>query len=192
MGENYIIASPGGTYLNLTQPEAVAQMALRRHEFQKPIEVYSIVDMFGPSVVTTEGETWKRHRKIVGPAFSEKSNALVWKESLRQASGMLDLWASQGNNTTDDIAVKDIAQDTATLALHVISGVGFGVKQIWDGQDESQLGDDRIEGFNTVQLKSNHKMTFKKALHVLLQNVIWMVVLPTWILSRQSFLVYRP
>jgi len=32
------------------------------------------VNIYGNNVVTTEGDEWKRHRKIVGPPFNEKNN----------------------------------------------------------------------------------------------------------------------
>ncbi|KAH8815558.1 cytochrome P450 monooxygenase-like protein [Xylogone sp. PMI_703] len=187
MSEIFMIASPFGTYLNIAHPDALAQAALKRGEFEKPIEVYSMIDIFGPSVVTTEGDEWKRHRKIVGPGFSEKSNALVWKESLKQAVGLLDLWANEQGNSTDRMNVKDTAEATKLLALHVISGVGFGVKQIWDGEDEKQLGKDKVQGFNTSDLKSNHRMTFKNALHTLLQNILLTVIFPNWVLEKSPF-----
>ena len=39
--------------------------------FPKPLELYEIFDFFGVNVLTTEFGEWKRHRRIVAPAFSE-------------------------------------------------------------------------------------------------------------------------
>jgi cytochrome P450 len=77
LGEVYLIVSPGQIFMSSSNPEANVQLTTRRRDFVKPVELYAIVDIFGPSLLTTEGDDWKRHRKIVAPAFSEKSNSLV-------------------------------------------------------------------------------------------------------------------
>ena len=32
---------------------------------------YKVVTVFGPNIVASEGEQWKKYRKIAAPAFSE-------------------------------------------------------------------------------------------------------------------------
>lgn len=135
-------------------------------------------------VPVSEGADWKRHRKIVAPAFSEKSNALVWKESLRQAAGMLRFWSSLDGNTPDEIRVKDTAPDTALMSLHVISGAGFGVRQVWDGEGEEQLGSKVVPGFNSTKLRANHTLPFKDSIDTLLHGMIWFAIFPIWLLSK--------
>lgn len=183
-GEAFLIASPGQIYINISNPAAIMQIATRRNDFLKPIELYGIVDIFGVSMLSSEGDNWKRHRKIVAPAFSEKSNALVWKESLKQGAGMVNYWSKQPGNSPTNIKVKDTAPDTALMALHVISGAGFGVRQDWDGEDEKLLGEKAIPGFNTKKLKDNHRLTFKDSLNTLLHGMIWMALFPVWLLSK--------
>ena len=39
---------------------------------------YKILLAFGPNLVASEGEEWKRQRKLVAPAFSEVSLACLW------------------------------------------------------------------------------------------------------------------
>lgn len=163
------------------------QMMTRRNDFVKPVEIYEIVDFYGSNILTTEGPTWKRHRKVMAPAFSEKSNAMVWKESLRQAEGMLSFWTKLDDThkgTSTSITVKNVAKATAQMTLHVISGAGFGVRQVWDREDEEQLGSNVVPGFNTAKLNGAHTMAFKDSLYVLLENVIWMAILPVWLLSE--------
>jgi cytochrome P450 len=63
--------------MNLGKPAAINQMTARRNDFLKPVEIYGIADIFGRSMLSSEGDEWKRHMKIVAPAFSEKSSALV-------------------------------------------------------------------------------------------------------------------
>jgi cytochrome P450 len=111
----------------LTSAEANVQIATRRTDFEKPVETYEILRIFGESVITTEGAEWRRHRKVVAPSFSEKNHASVWAQVPKQCKSVLDFWASQDGNTTDDLRVEDTRKDAKVLALHVILGAGFGV-----------------------------------------------------------------
>ena len=160
------------------------QMMTRRNDFVKPVEIYEIVDFYGSNILTTEGPTWKRHRKIMAPTFSEKSNAMVWKESLSQTESMLEFWAKLDGNPPTNMGVKDVAKATAQMTLHVISGAGFGVKQVWDREHEEELGVNVVPGFNTTKLNGPHTLAFKDSLYILLVNVIWMAILPVWLMSK--------
>jgi cytochrome P450 len=39
--------------------------------FPKPIGLYIALSVFGKNIVASEGEDWKKIRKIVAPTFSE-------------------------------------------------------------------------------------------------------------------------
>jgi len=49
---------------------------------------------------------------------------LVWKESLRQSAGMLNVWSRLDGNGPGNMKVTDTAPYTALMALHVISAAG--------------------------------------------------------------------
>jgi hypothetical protein len=48
-----------------------------RRRFPKSVRRYGILKFFGNNVGTTDFDEWKRHRKIVAPAFSEVRGHLV-------------------------------------------------------------------------------------------------------------------
>lgn len=123
---------------------------------------------------------------MVAPAFSEKSNSLVWKESLRQGLEMANVWSKLEGNNSRMMKVEDTAPYTATLALHVISAAGFGVRQLWAGEDEKKLGSKAIPGFNTSKLTGNHTLTFKESLKILLGSIIWLAIFPVSLLRKSS------
>lgn len=54
--------------------------------------MYSTLRLLGENVVVTEGDIWKRHRKICVRPFSEQNNKLVWEESVRVTSEALAAW----------------------------------------------------------------------------------------------------
>lgn len=160
------------------------QIATRYGDFEKPIETYAVMDMYGSSILTTEGQNWKRHKRIVRPAFNEKSNTMVWEESLRQAEGMLHSWARLPGNTSKEMKVGDTAKHMLKAALNVISGAGFGVRQLWEDQDECMLGKHVVSGFNTQKLLGKHQMSFLSALESMSHSVIWMALFPLSVLSE--------
>lgn len=42
-----------------------------RFKFPKPIEQYEALTPFGPHIVASEHEQWKKYRKVTAPAFTE-------------------------------------------------------------------------------------------------------------------------
>jgi hypothetical protein len=42
-----------------------------RARFRKPIELYTVLDLYGRNVLTAGNEEWRVHRKITAPTFSE-------------------------------------------------------------------------------------------------------------------------
>jgi cytochrome P450 len=56
------------------------------------------LEIYGPNVLTTEGQDGRFHRKVTGKLFSERNVRLVYEESVRQASQMLTSWGCKYNN----------------------------------------------------------------------------------------------
>lgn len=47
------------------------EVTTSRARFPKPVKFYSALSFFGPNIIVSEGDEWKRYRKIAAPAFSE-------------------------------------------------------------------------------------------------------------------------
>ncbi|KAI9707330.1 MAG: hypothetical protein M1836_000290 [Candelina mexicana] len=175
-----MLVSPSKITVWVCDADAISQITTRRNDFPKPIEIYQSLSIYGINVVTTEGAMWRHHRKITSPPFTEKNNHLVWAESLHQAQSMLTSWVGetgQGNKT-----VATVAKDTMRLSLHIISRAGFGVRLLWPGV-ETTGGEQGEEGADT----EGHKMTYTDALSSLLHNMLWLMLLPQWLLKLLPF-----
>jgi cytochrome P450 len=48
--------------------------------------------LYGPNLVTTEGEQWKFYRKVTSRTFSQKNFQLVHSETYRQVDQMMASW----------------------------------------------------------------------------------------------------
>ncbi len=85
---------------------------------------------------------------------------------------MLAGWLGPSGNASKTIT--DVAGDTMRLSLHVISRAGFGVRLMWPHE----------EGARDVAVPAGHKLSYKDAIHDLLQNILPIMLLPRWILSE--------
>ncbi|PVH82251.1 cytochrome P450 [Cadophora sp. DSE1049] len=190
-GDTYIIVTPFIMYLKTSNAELGTQITSRKTHFLKPVQRYKIVDLFGKSILTQEGQEWKRHRKIVGPSFSEKSNRLVFEESVRQAEGMMSVWAEKKGNSREKMIVGNAAIDAASLSLHVICAAGFGVPTLWPNEGEEKLGGRGIPGFSDKSLTGGHELSFQGGLTQLLKQLIWFVIFPPWMLKKSPLKVHQ-
>ena len=110
------------------------EITTARAQFPKPAREYEIVSFYGPNIVTSEGEEWKKYRKISAPAFShvrtinvrllffnrrfyffKRNNKLVWDETIKIMNGLfMEVWAGK------DVISLDHTLEI-TLAVYVYS-----------------------------------------------------------------------
>ncbi|EGO29677.1 hypothetical protein SERLADRAFT_433647 [Serpula lacrymans var. lacrymans S7.9] len=141
--------------------EVIKEIVWSRSRFPKPLHQYSFITFFGGNIVVSEGDEWKRYRKIVAPAFSDRNNKLVWDETCRIMLDLFDhAWAGK-----DEITIDHGVDLTLPIALFVIGAAGFGRSISWQ--------EDEI-------IPPGHKMTFKDSLHTVTTNLIIKLVVPKW------------
>ncbi|KAI4239524.1 MAG: hypothetical protein LQ349_000284 [Xanthoria aureola] len=187
-GDVFLVATPGGCYMGNASPTVIHQIATRRTEWVKPIEHYGVVEHFGPNVVSTEGSTWRDHRRVSNASFNERSNAVVWKESIRQAGEMVKAWGGRVGNSQEVMWIADVYPDAATASLHIISRSGFGVKLLWPGEEQVEGEvEEGYEKFSSHEPMGAHTMTFKESLHTMLRDFVWMGVFSKSTLKKLPF-----
>ena len=154
--DTFLTVSPERIVLCTAEASVISQIANRRNDFPKALEVYGSLKIYGENVVVVEGQRWRHHRKITSPPFSEKNNGLVWQETLDQTMAMVGRWFD-GPHATQSRTLSTIAEDAMRLSLHIISRAGFGVPLEWpkNGEDGEQPGD---------KLENGHTMTYTDAL----------------------------
>ncbi|KAI0064393.1 cytochrome P450 [Artomyces pyxidatus] len=149
-------------FFQLADPATIKEVTTHRARFPKPVDQYRILTSFGPNIIASEGEDWKRYRKIAAPAFSEKNNKLVWDETVLIMNDMFDnVWKN-----APEFSVDHALDFTLPIALFVIGVAGFGRRISW---------------MDDLAIPEGHKMTFKDALHTVSRNVIGVrLVFPDW------------
>ncbi|KAG7096557.1 hypothetical protein E1B28_003979 [Marasmius oreades] len=150
---------PEGITVDVANAVAIKEITTWRARFPKPVEDYEVLMLFGSNIVVTEGELWKKYRKIVSPAFNDRNNKLVWEETVKIMVDLFDsVWLNQ-----DVIPVNHIVDLTLPIALFVIGVAGFGRRISW--QDD-------------LSLPPGHKMSFKEALSEVSEGVFIKLVCP--------------
>ncbi|TFK27616.1 cytochrome P450 [Coprinopsis marcescibilis] len=133
--------------------------ASSRGRFVKPVEIYERTEIYGPHIISAEGEQWKKYKKLVSPAFTERNNRLVFKETVNILSELFeDVWRDK-----DIIELDHCTSLTYKIALLVLGAAVFGNKPSW----ETEPGP-----------KGGHRMTFNQALHGMTSDFYLSVILP--------------
>ncbi|OTB08909.1 hypothetical protein M426DRAFT_316209 [Hypoxylon sp. CI-4A] len=163
MGDVYMLVTPGRNWLYLCNPESLMDVFRRRLDFPRPLELYEMLNIFGPNLSTVEGNQWKTQRKITATCFNEQNNEIVWAESISLASSMLRYWTSRPD-------IRSIADDTRTLSLHVLSKAGFGKSFEFLGHEEKS--------------KLSVATSYKESLQLVLDNCVLIMALGTEFISK--------
>jgi hypothetical protein len=195
--DTFLIVTPETNHFITADPAVINQITARRVDFPKPIKLYKGIEIYGTNVVTSEGHTWRRHRKNTVPPFGEKNNKIVWKESLFQASQMIRHWTKHSDDTgyledTKSCSRKSwgslisaLSHDTMRLSLYVISRAGFGVRCEWPGVKTSSSED----VMSANEIPKGHSMSYVDSLETLLLRIVALFILPAWSMSKSLFLV---
>lgn len=168
-------------WVMVAQAEAIRQLTSRRDDFLKLTETYDILRLFGDNVLTSEGAMWRMHRKVTSASFNERNTALVFKEAIRQAQGMIKSWTGPTGRRQGSIHSLD--RDTMRLALHIISFVGFGLNLLWPGETLQEDADMKLAKYGSFKPAVGHKLSFVDTIATLLDTIILLLLAPKWLLS---------
>lgn len=151
----------------LAAPDVIKEVTTsRRQFFPKPTFFYHVLEIFGRNVVTTEGETWKRHRKIASIGFNEKNNKMVHAETVRYVTSMFEEWDGKQEKS------HDVMHYMLKVALCIISSAAFGFQSSWENKEKIEKG---------------YKMTFFSALEEISTSFIAVSILPRWAFNIPVF-----
>ncbi|KAH7911852.1 cytochrome P450 [Hygrophoropsis aurantiaca] len=100
----------------------------RSATFGKVDELNRALLFWGPSVASTERDMWKKHRRIVGPAFNNETYALVWASSQNLYADML---TAEGWDDRNMVDVSSVQALTLKFSLIIIATCGFGLPYTW-------------------------------------------------------------
>ena len=79
--------------------------------------------LYGPNILTTEHDEWRKHRRIAGPSFTERNNALVWESTIEIILGYFLKWNRDGKGSV--VKVSDFMKVTTQIAFMVFCTAGM-------------------------------------------------------------------
>jgi hypothetical protein len=171
-------------FMMVCNAEAVHQVTSRREHFPKWVETYEILRQFGDNVLASEGATWKMHRKVTSASFNEKNAALVFREAIQQAQGLVKTW--MGPNEEDSGTIDTLDGDTMRLALNIIAYVGFGLNLLWPGEALPPKADPKMAKYGSLKPTVGHKMSFVDTIATVLEHILMLLLVPRWVLSKSG------
>ncbi|KJZ78262.1 hypothetical protein HIM_02300 [Hirsutella minnesotensis 3608] len=167
LGDVFMLVTPGRNWLYIGHPDIVMEITRRRDDFPRCVELTEVLDVFGPSIATAEGQRWVQQRKLTASCFNESYNQVVWCESISQATDMIRFWSSQPS-------VRTTADDLRSLSLGVLAKAGFGKSFKFEGHKESS--------------HVNPAASYKDSLQLILENCILLIVMGTKFLTNTPWL----
>ncbi|QDS69528.1 hypothetical protein FKW77_007545 [Venturia effusa] len=163
VGPIFLLVSPGDTELWVADPAAAQSILTQRKEFMQSKVGATIMDTLGPSMITANGDTWARQRRLIAPNLNERISETVWKESTTQATSMTHHLLSQPKGETDKTL-----EGLRSIALNVLGQAGYGQSQEWSS--------------NKLAASEDGKMTYFEAVSILMAMLIPAAFCPTWLL----------
>lgn len=189
LGDSFLVVAPFSMNLTTQSPGAIHEVASRREHFPKATEHYSILEIFGRNILTTEGAVWRFHRKATSASFNEKNAAHTFAEAIHQSQGLVAKWSATAES--DSPTITTIEKDTMTLALNIIGYVGFGLRFTWPGQPLPTDIHPRLLKYGSQEPPAGHTMTFAASVEGALHHIIMLLLTPTPLLNVLS-LFWKP
>ncbi|KAJ8515205.1 hypothetical protein ONZ45_g7341 [Pleurotus djamor] len=150
----------GGPTIYTSSMEAAKQIVSTKGQFTKSDASIALVKVWGKNVFTENGNEWKRQRRILAPAFTNKTYALVCQET---SSTYQEMSSAEGWDDAKVVDIPSASVITSKLAMILISRCGFGSPLEWNFDKASQ-----------------GEMNFAQALGIASSSLIARLIIPTW------------
>ncbi|KAJ2933974.1 hypothetical protein H1R20_g3143, partial [Candolleomyces eurysporus] len=164
-GENFAIVPwlEGDPMIISSNLDVMRQVAYGSHrtDFEKPQEMSQALLFWGQNLAAADGDTWRKHRRVMGPAFNSKLYQTVWTKTAEIYDQMVE---GEGWTGKDSVEVPAVQKLTFQVALLVISTCGFGLPFNWE----------------EPPVASDGSMTVQQALSVTNERTLAVTNLPRW------------
>ncbi|KZL75677.1 hypothetical protein CI238_04877 [Colletotrichum incanum] len=131
-GPAFVIVTTGVNQLICADPDMAQVVLAKRKEFVRSPASIKIMSLLGMNVLTCDGESWSRQRRIVAPALNERISPDVWKETGEQANSLASFLLSSCPSSPSATATSAYGESSDTIpglrsiAINVLSRVAYG------------------------------------------------------------------
>ena len=168
LGPVFLTVSPARADIWIADPDMGLEVLNRRTDFVQFGRANMILGVYGPNLLTSDGDHWQRQRRLVTPNLNERISNTVWEESTQQASDMLKSFSND-----PVVSGTDFVLGLKQLAMHVLGRSAYGQPQPWTRQQlPSQPG---------------KKIRFIDSITILAHNYLVAALVPSWFLRLPFF-----
>ncbi|OAA59773.1 Cytochrome P450 [Niveomyces insectorum RCEF 264] len=164
IGPVFVMVTPNVNEIWCADPAMAQAILARRKDFVLLPEAKWIMRLFGENMISSDGDTWARQRRLIAPNLNERVSEIVWKESLAQAGHMADyVLAAPGG------VARDAISSLRAIAINVLGQAGYGQPQT----------------FRPMQLPRHPDvaMTYVDAISVVVELLAAAAFVPLWLLK---------
>ncbi|KAF9481644.1 cytochrome P450 [Pholiota conissans] len=159
----FLVGPPTLYTANLDVTRQVASSSGGRSFIKPEITSRSLLT-WGMNLLAADGDTWRKHRRIMGPAFNAKLFEMVWRETLTTYREMI---VEEGWTNKRIIDVPVLQTLTFKLALLILGKCGFGFVFTWSDPARTASG----------------RMSVQEAMRVISDSFMISAFAPKWMQS---------
>lgn len=124
-----------------TDPEAIEQVLLREHaSFHKDALTRELTELLGQGLLTSEGDAWRRQRRLISPAFRRRHIAHYADVMVEQTDRVLAGWR--------DGQVRPLHSDMMEVTLRIVVQTLFNLELEREVAEVSECLDTVMAGFH--------------------------------------------
>ncbi|KAF2100319.1 cytochrome P450 [Rhizodiscina lignyota] len=170
-GKSFMLAGCGKLELWTGDAEMTYEILRRPQDFVQLDLTTLFMAPFGRNVLTEDGESWARQRKIVASVINERISKAVFDEGIRQTQQMVEEIYEQAAPGQVSVESNQLFDSLKKITIHILSGAGMGASVPWKNGD----GEKPKPGF---------KMSYIDTVKAVIYAVTGPILLPTWLLLR--------
>jgi cytochrome P450 len=151
-------------------PQISHEILRRIHDFEQPRELEFLLAKFGPNVLTSNGDQWARHRKIVAKVINERISKAVFEKSIYYSQTLLHDLLPISPNKKSSIETTMLFDRLTQVSFSILIGVGIGDKFPWYDEEKHEP-------------QFPYQMAYKDALLTYVNNAFGLAILPPLLLN---------
>ncbi|KAK6441286.1 hypothetical protein LTR95_002479 [Oleoguttula sp. CCFEE 5521] len=166
--KTFFLVTAGLSEITTRDPEVAWQIVSRPKDFQQAQWIAAFIGKFGANILTTNGATWSRQRKIITSVINERVSKVIFGESLKHTSGMMgEVFDQVDGNVAETTEVFNMMKK---ITINVLAGGAMGQDVTWNSDR-----DDRP--------RPGYKMTYMQSCKTVIEAVAGPIILPIWFLK---------
>jgi cytochrome P450 len=137
LGDTYRVFAPGRNSWTwvIHHPDDVKRVLVTNHRnYTKGVGLDRVKLLLGNGIMTSEGDFWRRQRRMMQPAFHRKVIEKFADEIRRISEGLLDQWEAAAGQGEPVNITESMSELTLNVVLHTIFSADLG-KLVGDLQD---------------------------------------------------------